>query len=315
MCEWPQGPKRRAKVLLVFRALQFASVFSALLVPASLSLGDSPHFVAKPPANAGARVTARKANTNGRVLIVMYHNFGPRENRYTRSYDDFRGDLENFYKQGFRPVTMTQYLTNKMPIPPGSTPVIITMDDSAPTQLKLNNKGEVDPNCAVGIWSDFAAVHPDFPVKGTFYVLPVVMWDQEQWVHTKVRLLKSLGSELACHTWDHPSLRQLSDASVERELGRSMDYLASLGFDSPSLAFPYGIYPRHLPLLKDFAWHGKRYHVTGSVTCNPELSPSPEKIGGQLYTLPRIEARRGFLALDYWIPKLAKGKSNLYVTP
>jgi len=261
------------------------------------------------------RVTRRKADTKGGVLVVMYHNFGPGESRYVRSYQHFRKDLEAFYALGFRPVTMSQYLSDSMPLQPGASPVVITMDDAAPTQFQIRADGTIDPHSAVGIWHDFTASHPDFPIRGTFYVLPPIMWAQRAWRHHKVRLLKKWGSELACHTWSHPPLRYLGDDSVKRELGRSLDFLGSLGFDKPSLAFPYGIYPRHLAILKGFKWRGHAYRLTGGVTCNPDLAPRPAYATKHPYTIPRIEARRGFMALDYWIPEFKRNEHRLYVMP
>ena len=262
-----------------------------------------------------ARVTKRKADVKGGVLVVMYHNFGPGESRYVRSYEHFRGDLENFYELGFRPVTMSQYLSDSMPLPPGASPVIITMDDAAPTQFQIRGDGSIDPHCAVGIWQDFTHSHPDFPIRGTFYVLPPIMWEQHAWRHHKVRLLKQWGSELACHTWSHPPLRRLSDDSIKRELGRSMDFLASLGFDTPSLAFPYGIYPRHMAILKGFKWKGKAYKLTGAVTCDPEIAPRPSFAAKHPYRIPRVEGRRGFMALDWYMPELKRNEHRLYVAP
>ncbi|MHB8634908.1 MAG: polysaccharide deacetylase family protein [Fimbriimonadaceae bacterium] len=283
-----------------------AAVFAGRALPSTIAGGHAPFR---------GRVTKRKADTRGKVLVVMYHNFGPSESRYVRSYKDFRQDLQNFYDLGFRPVTMSEYLSNTMPLPPGASPVVITMDDSAPTQFSVNRKGNIDPNCGVGIWRTFALSHPDFPVRGTFYVLPPVMWGQHAWRHQKVRLLKKWGSELACHTWSHPQLRYLSDAEVERELGRSLSFLSSLGFDTPSFAYPYGVYPRHRAILKGFKWKGHEYRLTGAVTCNPELGPPPAHAHKHPYEIGRIEARRGFLALDYWMPEFKRNEHRLYVMP
>jgi len=287
----------------------------AALAPGLLLCAAFADLTAGSRVHAGARITTRKADTKGGVLIVMYHNFGSAENRYTRSYRHFREDLENFYSLGFRPVTMSQYLANRMPLPPGASPVVITMDDSAPTQFAVDRKGRIDPHCAVGMWRAFAKTHPDFPVRGTFYVLPPIMWDQHAWRHHKVRLLKTWGSELACHTWSHRALRYQSDDSAAREYGRSSEFLKGLGFPQPSLAFPYGIYPRHMALLKGFKWKGKKYKFTGAVTCNPDLAPYPSFASKHPYELNRIEARRGYLALDYWMPEFKRNLHRLYVMP
>jgi len=53
------------------------------------------------------------------------------------------------------------------------------MDDAAPTQFQIRADGTIDPHSAVGI---LARLHPpairNFPIRGTFYVLPPIMWAQ-----------------------------------------------------------------------------------------------------------------------------------------
>ena len=135
----------RAKVTLVLLGLR--SVFLVGIVGLGC-LASSGIYAGCAHSGHVARVTKRKPDAKGGVLVVMYHNFGPGESRYVRSYKDFRGDLENFYALGFRPVTMSQYLSNSMPLPPGASPVVITMDDSAPTQFQVNQKGSIrSPLC------------------------------------------------------------------------------------------------------------------------------------------------------------------------
>lgn len=264
----------------------------------------------KPP-----RVTERAANTNGDVLVLMYHKFASKETRYDRSYDHFKHDLGRLYDMGFRPVTMSEYLSDDMPLKPGASPVVITLDDSNETQFTMKGDGSVDPNCAVGIWQEFARLHPDFPVKGTWYVLPTVMWGQKKWVDKKVDLLKESGSELACHTWSHPVLRHLSDKQIKVEISRSLDYLSKYGFNKVSLAYPYGIYPRHMEVLDGFWMNHKAYTLTGAVTCDTDLAPAPASDDLRPFKVPRVEALEGVLGVDWWLDKIEAGKRKVFVAP
>ena len=51
------------------------------------------------------------------------------------------------------------------------SPVILTFDDALRGQFNYTADGKIDPDCAVGILDDFHAQHPDWPLKGTFFVL------------------------------------------------------------------------------------------------------------------------------------------------
>ena len=267
-------------------------------------------LLGKPP-----RVTDRPANANGDVLVLMYHKFAAKETRYDRSFDHFKHDLERLYDMGFRPVTVSEYLSDDMPLKPGASPVIITLDDSNEDQFTMKDDGTVDPNCAVGIWQEFARLHPDFPVKGTWYVLPTVMWGQKKWVDKKVEMLKESGSELAGHTWSHPVLRNLSDKKIKLEISKSLDYLSKYGFDKVSLAYPYGVYPRHMDVLDGFWMNHKAYTLTGAVTCDTDLAPAPASDDLRPFKVPRVEALEGPLGIDWWLDKIEAGKRKVFVAP
>ena len=112
-------------------------------------------------------VSTRPANLNGKVFVAEYHHIRAGKGGMFRTPQAFIDDLNRFYKDGFRPVTVAEYVTGKMPIPPGSSPVVFTFDDANPTQYWIRKDGSVDPDCAIGIWQEFAKTHPDFPIKAT----------------------------------------------------------------------------------------------------------------------------------------------------
>jgi hypothetical protein len=245
----------------------------------------------------------------------MYHKFAEKETRYDRSFDHFRHDLQRLYEMGFRPVTMSEYLADDLQIPSGASPVVITLDDSNPTQFTLMDDGTVDPNCGFGVWQEFARTHPDFPVKATWYVLPTVMWEQKQWRDKKVQMLKDSGSELACHTWSHPILRNLTDKQVKTEIARSVDFLAKYGFDKGSFAYPYGIYPKHMEIFDGFWKNHHSYVLTGAVTCDTDIAPAPASDDLRPFKVPRVEALEGPGGVDYWLDKIEQGKERVFVAP
>jgi len=263
----------------------------------------------------GDRITDRKANPKGKVLIVMYHSIGPVDKYMFRSTEGFRNDLRRLYDMGYRPVTFSDYLDGRFDIPSGASPVVITFDDSRESQFSYRKDGSIDPDCAVGIWKEFAKTRPDFPVKATFFVLPNGPFGSNKTGKKKVKALLSWGSELASHTMSHPFLDRLDDAQVKSELARSMDWLVSIGAKPRVLALPYGVAPRNKSLLKGFKWNGKRvrYDAVALAGSTPARPVSDAKFDP--YAVPRVEGSQSEGGLRGWLDKVAKGKSSPLVVP
>jgi len=262
-----------------------------------------------------ARVSKRPANKDGVVFVAEYHNIGTEKNNMFRSPEQFKKDLQRFYDLGFRPVTATEYLDNKMSLPPGASPVVITFDDSQPTQIKLLADGSLDPNCAMGIWQEFAKVHPDFPMKATFFVLPA-MWDQPKLRKQKVALVHKWGSELANHTVHHPVLRNLTDERVKQEIAGGVELLEHYGEKGPFLfAMPYGSTPKNRSLIKMFKYHGRVFTIKAAFLVGANPAPSPVSKEFQPSRIPRIIAQPGRWGLDDWLNRLGKKEVKPYVAP
>lgn len=252
-----------------------------------------------------AIVTDRFANVSGRVLVLEYHNFKTGKGGMFRTPEAFRNDLERLYKMGFRPVTASEYINNKMALQKGASPVVITFDDSIPTQYAFKN-GKLDPNCAVGIWEAFSRKHPDFPLKATFYVLPN-LWGQPKLVAAKVKALQVRGSELGCHTMTHRPLKTLSDAEVKKEFTGSTAMIEKLGQKGPlSLALPLGISPKNKNLLKVFSG-------VMLVGAGPALSPTDPNFDRM--RIPRIQAYDGESGSKFWLDQVEKKQVQVYVAP
>lgn len=267
------------------------------------------------PTGSGLRVTDRKANTDGEVLILQYHGFSPNEKRYDRSWANFRKDLERVYKLGCRPVTMSEYVENKMPIPPGSSPVVLTFDDSNPTQFKLRPDGSIDPHCGVGIWYSFWKEHPDFPIKGEFYVLPTMMFGQKNLVDQKIKMLQDWGSEIGNHTLDHKPLSKLSEAAAIKEIGGTSAYLAKKGITKVHFCMPYGLFPHDHKLVQQVTYGGKTYHFESNVLCGANPAPSPISKKFNRFRIPRILCNGESDGVNTWLSLAEKGKLNLFVQP
>lgn len=260
----------------------------------------------KPP--PVARVSDRPAHLEGSVLIVEYHKIAKEEARWDRSISRFKSDLERYYKMGFRPVTLRSYLDNTMELAPGASPIIFTFDDSHPSQFRYLADGSIDPDCAVGIWSDFAKKHPDFPVRATFFVLPSSgPFGPAKDAAKKLAQLKEWGCEVGSHTLTHRKLSSLPPAEVEKELSGAVKAIEGYGFNPYAIALPYGISPKDPGQLK------KHHAAALLVGANPAPAPGSEKQNPM--RLPRIQCIEGDFGITYWLDKIERGKVKPYVAP
>ena len=202
---------------------------------------------------------------------------------------------------------MSNYLAGTYTLPPGSSPLVVTFDDSNPDQIKFTPDGHVDKKCFIGIWQEFTASHPDFPVVATFFVLPDVMWGQPKFRQAKLKYLLSLGCEIGNHTMTHPILKKLSDEKVKYEIGEAELKLKTLGLPTPAcLALPFGVSPKNRSLLNGFDYKGvhiqpKAVFLVGAEPALNVRSPKFNRL-----RIPRIQACEGPSGLTYWLDRLEK---------
>lgn len=261
-------------------------------------------------------MSSRPGNREGSVFIVEYHKLAKEEARWDRSIDRFKADLQRYYDMGFRPVTLSSYLLNTMELAPGASPIVFTFDDSHPSQFRFLDDGSIDPDCAVGIWQEFAKTHPEFPVRGTFFILPDSgPWGQPKRAERKFEMLKTWGCEIGSHTLTHRQLSSLPDSEVKKELAGAIDYITEKGFVCDSIALPYGISPKNKSLLAAFTLGGKSYGHKAALLVGANPAPSPESAKRNLMRLPRIQSIEGDYGVTYWLDRVANGREPVYVEP
>jgi peptidoglycan/xylan/chitin deacetylase (PgdA/CDA1 family) len=290
----------------------------ALAVPVADAKAVAESQVAMAPKPAPLKpVTKRKGNTDGKVLILEYHKLSGKNTLLDRTPAKFKADLEKLYKQGYRPVTATEWLDDKMPLPPGASPVIISFDDAHESQFRLTKAGEVDPNSFVGIWKAFAQKHPDFPVHGTFFILPPYPFGHKAQYHSKVKMLQAMGCEIASHTWGHSNLAKDSEEKVKSEIARSLDWLEKeFGVTNPTLAFPYGNKPKNMDLLKGFDYQGKHYRLRATFLAAGEPADAITSKKFDVYRIPRVVVCEDEGGSTYWLKIMEKSKRYApYVQP
>ena len=239
-----------------------------------------------------------KANEDGKIMILMYHGIGEKEEEWTRTADNFRKDLKTLFDKGYRTISLHDYINNSISLPAGLTPVVITFDDGIQNQFNLiekDGKYELDNNCAVGIMQDFAKNHPGFGNAATFYVYYPLPFRQKEKIKEKLQYLISNGFDIGNHSYTHEMLGKLDSSGIQKQLGlnlkMSLSYLPDYNIDT--LALPYGSRPKDINLQKylisgqyeDTKYNNKAVLLVGS---NP--APAPADKDFNFSALPRIRA-------------------------
>jgi peptidoglycan/xylan/chitin deacetylase (PgdA/CDA1 family) len=183
----------------------------------------------------------------------MYHEIGLKPDRndpgLVRTPTQFRKDLQTLYDAGFLPVNLNDVATDSIDIPAGKSPVVLTFDDARGTQFKLietNNAMKIDPDCAVGIMDAFHKEHPEWAMRGTFFVLPkskatIEPFAQPGLGNQKLAYLLEQGMEIGNHTTLHKSLRNMTPAQIQEEIGNANNTIlaAAPGAKITAFAVPW----------------------------------------------------------------------------
>jgi peptidoglycan/xylan/chitin deacetylase (PgdA/CDA1 family) len=242
----------------------------------------------------------RPPNELGSVMILEYHRIGEPDGRWTRSPDHFRDDLERLWSAGYRAVALDAVVTGSIDLPAGTSPVVLTFDDSSPGQFRyLEREGRlaIDPDCAVGILEAFVRVHPEFGLTATFFVLPAAaepnrLFGQPQHEVRKLQYLVSRGFELGNHTFWHADLARYPETVVRSQLAKAQERIEQIipGYRLRALALPMGHYPARLDWAIRGRAEGGSYEHDAILMVGGGPAPSPFSRRFDPYRLPRIQA-------------------------
>jgi peptidoglycan/xylan/chitin deacetylase (PgdA/CDA1 family) len=258
-------------------------------------------------------------------LVLAYHRIDWPEDRWTRTPENFRADLEYLVIHGYYPVNLIDLATGNLGyVPRGRRPVVLTFDDSTRGHFRYLEDGSVDPDCAVGI---LLATHEeygdDWPLRATFFVLlnnadepGSPLFRQPESAVQKLQALVDWGFEVGSHTIHHAMLSDLSDEEVAWELAVSKDRVESLipGYEVRSLALPYGVYPKNVALVKEgySASADMSYRYDAVVRLGSAVSSSPLAEGFDPHYIPRIQAIQS--QLDLRFPYYEQHPERYYVS-
>jgi hypothetical protein len=275
-------------------------------------------------------LTKVQPNEVGLVPILEYHDIvtTAKTTGYQYPAAAFRQDMEWLYAHNYRPISLDDYVNGKIDCPAGMSPVILTFDDALRGQFNYTDDGKIDPNCAVGILDDFHAKHPDWPLKGTFFVLTDIgttlppPFYQKQYAQGKMDYLIKDGFEVGNHTIHHlAGIKHWPDARVEAEFAGAVAHIHTYlpDYNVDTLALPYGVFPKNKKLVISGASGGQTYHNICALKAGADPAPSPmgkDFYGKNFnpYYLPRMIPGAGKYTIRYWLKLMEQDKNLKYVS-
>lgn len=207
---------------------------------------------------------SKKPNELGKIMVLMYHNIGEKEDVWVRTPDNFRKDLERLYNEGYRPIRLIDYVNNEIDVEAGYTPIVITFDDGNQNNFNIlgekDGKMEIDPDCAVGILEEFNEKYPDFNATASFFLFGTNPFGQEEYIDYKLNYLVENGYDVGNHTMSHvdfKSSKNQNSEAIQKALGVQVQRLETriedVAYKVNTLALPYGHRPKSDSLQKFLA--------------------------------------------------------------
>ena len=223
-----------------------------------------------------------RPNELGRVMVLEYHKVDYPEERWTRTPENFRRDLETLYARGYRLQSLHDLLDGKITVRAGFTPVVLTFDDSSPGQFRYIEQGGtlvIDPKSAVGVLEAFIQEKPDFGRSATFFVLPGAsrpnrLFNQPEHEGRKLRFLVERGYEIGNHTLWHANLGKYPEAVVRKQIADRNELLKD---NSKAAALrkksrlPSGLHSAPDPATSTVRWNRPGSDNDRTCTCNCEV--------------------------------------------
>ncbi|KUO74881.1 MAG: hypothetical protein APF77_08115 [Clostridia bacterium BRH_c25] len=265
-----------------------------------------------------------KANENGQVMILMYHGISDKEAEWVRTADNFRKDLRTLYDEGYRLISLKDYIENNIKVEAGYTPFVMTFDDGLLNSYNIieeNGEKKIDPDCAVGILEEFKKEHPDFGRGGSFFVFYPIPFRQKELIKEKYEFLIQNGYDIGNHAYTHENLGKLSIEDVQKALGKNVKLTQGYlpGYDVYALALPYGIGPKGDGYIyaAQGEYDGVKYNHRAVLKVGSNPAPSPVDIKFDPIRLPRIRASEMNTAgtgIYDWLQHFEKKPEKRYIS-
>lgn len=265
-------------------------------------------------------------NENGKIMVLMYHKFAEKsKDGWTRSFSDFKKDLQLLYDKNYYPINLSEYLSGNIDIPYGKTPVVLTFDDGPASQLSfewVNDELSIKENTAVKIYQDFVKEHPDFPMKGTFYIMSTNFFGAKGTLKQRLEFLLSLGFEIGNQTQNHYALQKSTSAEkVKEEVGGLAKFVDELipGYVINSFSPPGGsMTKKYEEYVYSGEYKGFAYENKGIVllySSKPALSPINKEVDFKKISRIRVSGNEKLdNDLEDWVKYFDENPGEKYVS-
>lgn len=261
------------------------------------------------------------ANELGEVPVIMYHRVLPDPpGAYDRSPRQFRAELKHLYRQGYRPVRVIDLVRGEIDLPAGTSPVVLTFDDSSREQMAYAADGEIVDDTAVGMLLDFASRHDGFDPVASVYVNAAPFGGTTE----SDRMLADLherGFELGNHTAGHGNLGALGADDVRRELAGGVQVITDAVPDAEvrTLSLPLGVWPQPRKLAIRGQSGGVTYNHEGVLLVGAGPAPSPFSADFDPLAIPRMRSSswkggEPDYGSEFWLDVLQRHPERRYVS-
>jgi hypothetical protein len=273
------------------------------------------------PAQAQIDLSKVMPNENGKIMVVMFHNFVEKyksgDKQFTTTFGDFRKLLQTLYDEGYRLISLSDLINNNISVPAGYIPIVFSFDDGTSGQFNLvENDGRLVSNSqsAVGIMEEFNKTHPDFGLKGTFYVnLDLGTFQGEGTVEERLNYLIDKGFEIGNHTLTHVHLNEIKSADIiQKEIGGNQKKMNELipGYVMKTFSLPYGQPAKALQgYVAKGEFEGAKYENLAIVEVGWDPSVSPVNRKFNPLSVHRVRAS-GIEPVDadlaWWLKELSR---------
>lgn len=230
-----------------------------------------------------------------KLSILMYHHITKAPGQgLTMGVETLEGQFRYLAENGYKTYHFSEL--ESLSALPKAKNILITFDDAYVSQRELA-----------------LPLLKKFNLKATFFVPLNFLGTTDNWNTSSIKImtadqLKSLDPELVelgFHSFFHKKYTELSNAEIEADTRRCMEFVAQneLNF-APVLAYPYGKYPKEQPrhnIFKEIlAQNGLKYGLRIGNRINTFPFPKP-------FEIQRIDVK-GEFSLSKFRKKIRFGK-------
>lgn len=164
------------------------------------------------------------------VPVLCYHHLAKSPGRLNElwiSEFQFNQQMQTLHDSGFHTIVPGQlydHLTKGTPLP--AKPIMITFDDTHDSHFSIA-----------------APVLKKYGFSGVFFIMTVCIGKKNYLTEREIKMLAENGHAIECHTYDHPSVKNIAGEQWEQQLDKPKKRLEAItGQPVAHFAYPYGVW-------------------------------------------------------------------------